>query len=145
MADFLNKLEQTFLTEKRVVAASAVAWLLLLTINAYHSCKERLKDEKELLKTCIRQSGNKITFLVSQTASSLYGIFSLKLRTISSEGKKDLDQQDLWILVESKYKKKIKRTEMQPMDLGTSDHLEIRPVITQKNKENPRWTSGVVT
>lgn len=70
MADFLNKLEQIFLTtEERVVAASAVAWLLLLTINVYHSPKQRLKDEKELLKDYIRQLENKVTFLVGQTAS----------------------------------------------------------------------------
>lgn len=51
MAEFLNKLDQGFLTrERRVVMASAVAWLLLLIVNAYHSAEEELKEDNELLK-----------------------------------------------------------------------------------------------
>lgn len=67
MAVFLNKLGQDFLTTKgRIVAAFAVAWQLLLTINAYHSLERELKDENELLKSCIRQQENKNTSLTEQ-------------------------------------------------------------------------------
>lgn len=46
MAEFSNRLEPDFLTiEERVAVASAVAWLLLLTKNAFHSSEEELKDE----------------------------------------------------------------------------------------------------
>lgn len=57
------------MTKRRVVAASAVAWLLILTINANHSSEEGLEDENKLLKGCTRQRENKITSLMEQTAS----------------------------------------------------------------------------
>lgn len=100
--------------------------------------KEELKEENKLLKAPIKQLENKISLLVGQTASSSNGISPLKLRTILLEGKKDLDQQDLWITVESKNKKKLNKTEVQLEDLGTSEPLEIRSIITQKTKESPR-------
>ena len=46
-----------------------------------------------------------------------------------------MDQQDLWITVESKNKKKLNKTEVQLEDLGTSDPLEIRAKVTQKTKK----------
>ena len=49
-----------------------------------------------------------------------------------------MDQQDLWITVESKNKKKLNKTEVQLEDLETSEPLEIRSIITQKTKESPR-------
>ena len=136
MADFLNELGQNLLTaEERVVAASAVAWPLLLTINAYHSLEEELQDENKLLKACVRQMEKKITSLTGQAAPPLNRTSSLKLRPMSLEGEKHLDQQDPWILVEPKNKKKAKQTKIQLEDLGTSDLLEVRPVITQKTKK----------
>lgn len=39
---------------------------------------------------------------MGQIASSSHGISPLKLRTVSLEGEKDLDQWNPWILVESK-------------------------------------------
>ena len=136
MADFQNKLGRNFLTTKeRVVVVSAVAWLLLLPINAYHSSEEELKDKNVLLKADIRQLKNKTTSLTEQTASISNGTSPLKLRSISLGGKKDLDQQDYWILDESKNKKKAKQSKIQLEDLRTSDPLERRLVITQKTKK----------
>lgn len=87
----MNKLGQNFgTTEERIVAVSAVAWLLILTINAYHSLEEDLKDENELLKACIRQLENTVTSLTGKTAPRLNGSSPLKLRLISLEGEKDL-------------------------------------------------------
>jgi len=59
----------------------------------------------------------------------------LKLRSVLLEGEKDFDQQDPWILVESKNKKKAKQTKILLEDLETSDPQELRPVITQKTKK----------
>lgn len=76
-----------------------------VTINTYHSSEEGLKDENEHLKACIRQLENKITSLTGQTALPSNGTSPLKLRTISLEGEKYLDEQDPWILFESKNRK----------------------------------------
>lgn len=68
------------------------------------------------------------------------GISPLNLGNISLGVEKDLNQQDPWIPVESKNKRKIK-TKIQTEDLGTSDSVEIRPIITQKTnkqKKNPK-------
>lgn len=46
-----------------------------------------------------------------------------------------MDQQDYWILDESKNKKKAKQSKIQLEDLRTSDPLERRLVITQKTKK----------
>jgi len=46
LAEFLNRLDQNFMTtEERVAVASALAWLLLLNINACNSLEEELKGE----------------------------------------------------------------------------------------------------
>jgi len=58
--------------------------------------------------------------LTGQTASPLTGFSPLKLRPISLKGEKNLDQQDPWILVESKNRKKIEQTKTQPEDVGTN-------------------------
>lgn len=50
------------------------------------------------------------------------GTSPLKL-TISLGGEKDLHQQDTWIPVKSKNKKKVKQVKIQLEDLGTSDFL----------------------
>jgi len=133
---FLNKLGQNFLaTKETIVTASAMAWPLLLTINACHFLEEGVKNENEILKPCIRQLENKITSLTGQTAPPLNRTSPLKLRSISLEGEKDLDQQDPWILAEPKNKKKAKQTKSQQEDLESLDFLEIRPVITWKTKK----------
>jgi len=84
------------------------------------------------LKAGIRQLENKVTSLTGQGAPPLNGISPLKLRLISLEEEEDLDQQDPWILVEPR---KAEQTRSQLGDLGTSDPLEIRPIITQKTKK----------
>lgn len=107
----MNKLGQSFWTTKeRIVAVSAMAWPLLLTITVYRSLEEVLKDENELLKAHIRQLENIISSLTGKTAPCLNGSSPLKLTPILPEGKKDLDQQDPWVLVEPKNKKKAKQT-----------------------------------
>jgi len=88
------------------MALSDVAWLLLLTISAYHSFEEELREENELLKACVRLMESKITFLTEQTAPSSTITSPLKLRTTSLGKEKDLDQKDPWIPVESKNKRK---------------------------------------
>lgn len=50
------------------MAVSGVTWLLLLTINVYHSFKKELKEENELLKPYLRLLESKITLLTGQTA-----------------------------------------------------------------------------
>ncbi|OXB84578.1 UNVERIFIED_CONTAM: hypothetical protein H355_008054 [Colinus virginianus] len=136
MADFSNKLGQNLLTtEERVVAVSAVVLLLLLIVDVYHSSEEELKVEDELLEACIKQLENKVMYLTGQTVLPSNGTSPLKLRPILLEEEKNLHQQDPWILVESKNEKKAKQIEIQLEDLGTSDPLEIRPVITQKTEK----------
>jgi len=84
MSDFLNKLGENFLTTKKgIVATSAMAWLLLLTVNVYHFSEEDSEDENKLLKAHIRQLENKTTSLTQQAAPHLNGISPLKLRPIS--------------------------------------------------------------
>lgn len=73
--------------------------------------------------------------MTGPTAPPLNVSSPLKLRPISLEGEKNLDQQNSWILVESKNRKKAKQAKIQLEDLGTSIPLEIRPVITQKAKK----------
>jgi len=68
---------------------------------------------------------NKTTSLTGQTASPSNGT-SLKLKPISLKKEEDLDEQDPWILVEFKNKKKAKQTKIQLDYLGTSDPLELR-------------------
>lgn len=103
----MSKLDNIILTTgERVLAASTVTWLLLLTINAFHSSGEELKEENELLKAYVRQLETKITFLTGQIFPSITSTSLLKMRTISLEEEKDSDQQDPWIPVESKNKRK---------------------------------------
>lgn len=58
----------------------------------------------------------------------------MKLRSVLLEGEKDFDQQDPWILVESKNKKKAKQTKILLEDLETSDPQELRPVIGEQEE-----------
>ena len=53
IAEFFNKLEQMFLTEERVVVASAVVWSLIVIINMYHFSEEGLKNENNFLKASL--------------------------------------------------------------------------------------------
>lgn len=95
MVDFLSKLDNTILTTiLTILAVSAVAWQLLLTINAFHSPDEELKGENELLKARVRQLENKITFLTGRIFPSAISTSPLKMRTISLNEEKDPDLQD---------------------------------------------------
>ena len=111
----------------------------------YCYSKEGLKDENEHLKACIRQLENKITSLTGQTALPSNGTSPLKLRTISLEGEKYLDEQDPWILVGSQNNRKIRKTEVQRRGSGKeseSDPQEIRAINTQTKKGNKATTEN---
>ncbi|POI28167.1 hypothetical protein CIB84_008083 [Bambusicola thoracicus] len=69
---------------------------------------------------------DKITPLKERQFALSNGTSTLKLKPISLKGKEDLNQQDPWILVKFKYKKKAKQTKIQLEDLGTSDPLELK-------------------
>lgn len=146
MAYFLSKLDNIILTTMKSIISvcCSIAAIVHFTYNAFHSSEEELKGENKLLKACVRQLENKITFLTGRIVPSTTSISPLKMRTISLNEEKDPDQQDSWILVEPKNKRKSNQIgKVWLEDLRTSDPLEIRPIITQITKEVQERLTGL--